>query len=116
MEDDTPAAGSVGVFIGPLSSFHDGKIILNFVCTTVTLARLMRDYQIPDTIIISLPHRGYDVYTPSLGLLLIHVAVFECGVRLPLHPTLRRAFVALELAPLQTSLGFWKHLTRFLVF
>ena len=32
-----------------------------------------------------------------------------------MHPTLHRALVVLELAPLQISPGFWKHLTGFLV-
>ena len=47
--------------------------------------------------------------------MLIHKAAFECGVRLPLQPTLHWALVVLELAPLQISPGFWKHLTGFLV-
>ncbi|KAK1583370.1 hypothetical protein Q3G72_023114 [Acer saccharum] len=34
---------------------------------------------------------------------------------LPLHPTLRRALLALGLAPLQISPWFWKHLVGFLV-
>ena len=33
----------------------------------------------------------------------------------PFSPSLRRALVALELSPLQLFLGFWKHLTGFLI-
>ena len=55
------------------------------------------------------------MYTLPPSVLLIHAAVFECGVRLPLYPTLPKALIALELAPLQISLGFWNHLMGFLV-
>ena len=88
---------------------------LNSVCTQDTLVQLREDYKIPDSITLSLPCRGYDAYTPPKDVLLIHKAAFDCGVRLPLHPSLRQALVALELAPLQISLNFWKHLTGFLV-
>ena len=46
---------------------------------------------------------------------MIHKAAFECGVRLPLYPTIRQALVVLKLAPFQILPGFWKHLTGFLV-
>ena len=105
----------VGVQTGSFALIHDGRIVPDSVCTQDTLAKLREEYMIPDNIILSLPHRGFDVYTPPQDRLLIHKAAFECGVRLPLHPTLRRALVALELAPLQISPGFWKHLTGFLV-
>ncbi|KAI9191678.1 hypothetical protein LWI28_011860 [Acer negundo] len=72
-------------------------------------------YQILDTISLSLPRWDQEVYNPPTDTLLIHAAAFECGVRLPFHPTLRRVVVALGLAPLQISLGLWKHLTGFLV-
>ena len=94
--------------------FED-RVVPNSVCTEDTLARLRREYQIPDTITLTLPHRGYDVYTPADDKVLLHVIAFECGVRLPLHPTLRKAPLALSLAPLQISPGFWKHLVGFLV-
>ena len=55
------------------------------------------------------------MYTPPPGRLVIHVSAFEFGVRLPLHPSLCRLLIALELAPLQLSPGFWKNLTGFLV-
>ena len=105
----------VGVQAGSFALFHGGRIVPDSVSTLDTLAQLREEYKIPDNITLSLPHRGYDVYTPPQDRLLIHKAAFECSVRLPLHPTLRRAFVTLELAPLQISLGFWKHLTGFLV-
>ena len=56
------------------------------------------------------------MYTPPPSVLLIHAVAFEWGVRLPFHPTLPRVLIALELAPLQISLGFLKHLMGFLVF
>ena len=80
-----------------------------------TFAKLRKEYRILDYITLSLSHRGYDVYTLPQDHLLIHKAAFECGVRLSLHPTFGRALVALELAPLWISSGFWKHLTGFLV-
>ena len=89
----------VGVQAGSFALFHDGRIVPDSVCTQDTLAKLREEYMIPDNITLSLPHRGFDVYTPPQDRLLIHKAAFECGVRLPLHPTLRRALVALELAP-----------------
>ena len=85
------------------------------MCTLDTLAKLRDEFKIPDYITLSIPHRGYDVYTPPQDYLLINKVAFECGVRLSLHPTLRRALVVLELALLQISPGFWKHLMRFLV-
>ena len=100
---------------GPLSSYNDVRIIPDFVCTVDTLACLRKEYQIPDTITLSPPHRGYDVYTPHPDLILLHVVAFECGVRLPLHPILRRVLYALELTSLQISSEFWKHMTGFLV-
>ena len=96
----------VGVQAGSFTIFHDRRIVPDSVCTQDTLVKLREEYMIPDNIILSLPHRGYDVYTPPPGRLLIHKAALECGVRLPLHPTLRQALVALELAPLQVSPGF----------
>ena len=114
-EGDIPAINLARVHTGPLSFFHDGRIIPDSVCTSDTLTRLRKTFRIPDHISLSLPHRGYDVYTPSAGRLLIHVAAFECGVRLPLHPSLHRLLVALELAPFQIFPRFWKNLTGFLV-
>ena len=67
------------------------------MCTPDTLTQLRRDYKIPDSITLSLSHQGYDVYTPPWDRLLIHKAAFECGVRLPLLPTLCQALIALEL-------------------
>ena len=95
-----------GVQTGSFASFHDGRIVPDSMCTLDTLTKLREEYKIPEYITLSLPHRGYDVYTPPQDCLLIHKTAFECGVRLPLHPTLRRAFVALELAPLQISPSF----------
>ena len=71
------------------------------MCTLDTLNKIREEYKIPDYITLSLPYRGYDVYTPPQDRLLIHKTAFECGVRLPLHPTLHRALVAPELSPLQ---------------
>ena len=105
----------VGVQSGSFASFHDGRIVPDSVCTLDTLAKLREEYKIPDYVTLSLHHRGYDVSTPPQDRLLILKATFECGVRLPLHPTLRRALVVLELALLQISPGFWKYLTGFLV-
>ena len=96
-------------------SFGEGRIISNLVCTADTLARLRRVYRIPDAIRLSFPRRGYDVYTPPVGCLLLHVAAFKCGVWLPLHPSISRLLIALGLTPLQISPGFWKNLTGFLV-
>ena len=106
---------SSGVLVGSLLPFCEGRIIPDSACTTDTLAQLKRVYKIPDAIRLSLPHQGYDVYTPPTSCLLIHVAAFECGVRLPLHPSISRLLVALGLAPQQISPGFWKNLTGFLV-
>ncbi|KAK4842005.1 hypothetical protein QYF36_014143 [Acer negundo] len=94
---------------------HEDQVTINSICTTDTLARLRKEYQILDVVTLTLPHRGYDVYTPVKGEVLIHVATFECGLRLPLHPTLRKILVTLGLAPLQISPGFYKHLLGFLV-
>ncbi|KAI9173466.1 hypothetical protein LWI28_001754 [Acer negundo] len=94
---------------------YEDRVTINSICTTDTLAHLRKEYQIPDDITLTLLHRGYDVYTSVKGEVLIHVAAFEYGIRLPLHPTLRRLLVALGLAPLQISPGFWKHLIGFLV-
>ena len=100
---------------GSLAPFHGDRIIPNSVCRAETLEELRSLYQIPDAIRLSVPHRGYDVYAPPANQLPIHKAAFECGVRLPLHPLLRRALISLELAPIQISPGFWKHLVGFLV-
>ena len=101
--------------MGSFAPYHDGRLVPDSMCTLDTLAKLREEYKIPDYVILSLSHRNYDVYTPPQDRLLIHKAAFECRVWLLLHPTLRRALVALELVPLQISPGFWKHLTGFLV-
>ena len=62
--DEGGDAIPVGVHAGPLSPFHDSRIIPESVCTLDTLAQLRWVYQIPDSIRLSLPHRGYEVYTP----------------------------------------------------
>ena len=104
-EGGEPDITLVRVQTGSFAAFHDGRIIPDSVCTVDTLNKLREEYKIPEYITLSLPHRGYDVYTPPQDRLLIHKAAFECGIRLPLHPTLHRALVALELAPLQISRG-----------
>ena len=96
----------MGVLAGPFSPFHDSRIVLESVCTLDTLDQLRWKYQIPDSISLSLPYRGYEVYAPPEGRLLIHKAAFECGVHLLFHPSLCRTLVALELAPLQLSTRF----------
>ncbi|KAK1550585.1 hypothetical protein Q3G72_021577 [Acer saccharum] len=106
---------SLGILVRPLPPFGEGRIIPDSVCTADTLAPLRRVYRIPDAIRLFLPHRGYDVYTPPASCLLIHVATFECGIRLSLHPSISRLLVTLGLAPLQISPEFWKNLTRLLV-
>ncbi|KAI9186208.1 hypothetical protein LWI28_014883 [Acer negundo] len=114
-DGDAPVVTLIGVHTGSYTFFHDGRIVPDSVCTMETLARLREEYKISDDIDLSLPHRGYDAYTPPRDVLLIQKMAFECGVRLSLHPTLLRALVSLELAPLQISPGFWKHLTGFSV-
>ena len=96
----------VGVQTGSFALFHDSRIVSDSVCTLDALNKLREEYKIPDYITLSLPHWGYNVYTLPQDRLLIHKAAFECGVWLPLHLTLRRALVALKLAPLQISPGF----------
>ena len=98
-EGGVPDVTLAGVHTGSFAAFHDGQIVPDSLCTMDTFAALKRDYKIPDSVTLSLPHRGYHVYTPPKNQLLIHKAAFECRVRLPLHPTLRWALVALELAP-----------------
>ncbi|KAI9196572.1 hypothetical protein LWI28_025093 [Acer negundo] len=88
---DAPIVTLTRVHTSSFASFHDGRIIPDSVCTVVTLAKLREEYRIPVNIDLSLPHRGYDVYTPPQDVLLIHKAAFECGVRLLLYPTLHRA-------------------------
>ena len=96
----------VGVQTDSFAFFHDGRIVHDSVYTLDTLAKLKEEYKILDYITLSFPHWGYDVFTPPRDRLLIHKATFECGVWLPLHSTLRRALVLLELAPLQLSPRF----------
>ena len=103
---DILPADSLGILAGPLLPFGEGRIISDSVCTDDTLTLLRKVYRIPDAIRLSFPHRGYDMYSPPSGCLLIHVVAFECGVRLPLHPSISRLLVALGLAPLQISPRF----------
>ena len=84
-------------------------------CTAADLSRLRRDFNIPHDLELTLPSKNYDVYVPPPGHLPIHVAAFEGGVRLPLHPTLRRALCAFGLAPMQLVPGFLRNLVGFLV-
>ncbi|KAK0604654.1 hypothetical protein LWI29_017877 [Acer saccharum] len=85
------------------------------LCTVSVLSRLRHDFNIPDDVELYLPIEDYDAYTPPPGHLPIHVAAFDGGVRLPLHPTLRRALCAFGLAPMQLVPGFWRNLVGFLV-
>ena len=61
-EGDAPTISLTGVRLGPLSSFHDGRIVPNSVCTSDTLTRLRRNL------------RGYR--TTSGRLSLIRVMTF----------------------------------------
>ena len=89
--DEEGNAIPVGVHVGPLSPFHDSRIIPESVCTPDTLVQLRWVFQIPDSVRLSLPHRGYEVYSPPEGRLLIHRAAFECGVRLDSRTTIKAA-------------------------
>ena len=63
-EGGGPDVTLVGVQTGSFTPFHYGRIVPNSVCTLDTLNKLREEYKIPDYITLSLPPRGYDVYTP----------------------------------------------------
>ena len=65
MMGDDGSISLVGVQADSFAPFHDGRVVLDSVCTLDTLTKLREEYKIPDYITLSFPHRGYDVYTPS---------------------------------------------------
>ncbi|KAK2648570.1 hypothetical protein Ddye_016059 [Dipteronia dyeriana] len=85
---------------------HDFKVIPDSTIDLTSINRLKARYDIVDSVTISVPPKNYNVFSPPKGELLILFAALENGVRLPLHPNLRRALKALQLAPLLLTPGF----------
>lgn len=112
---DAPTINPLVVVGWVPSLYHDSQIVSGSTSTIDTLERLRKDYQIAPDIILSLLYQGYDIFSPHTGQFPIHMAAFECGVKLPHHPTLHRVLPALQLVPLQLTPGFWKNLVGFLV-
>ncbi|KAK1581387.1 hypothetical protein Q3G72_005600 [Acer saccharum] len=80
--------------------------------TKETLDSVRHQYNDPTDIFLSFPHEDFNAYLPTLKQLPIHVSVFSCGLRLPLHPTFHHA---LQFALMQLTPGFWCNLVGLLV-
>ncbi|KAL2523819.1 Uncharacterized protein Adt_08873 [Abeliophyllum distichum] len=65
------------------------------------LTRMREEYRIPSDIGLILPEPNERACSPRMGCTALHLNAFVSGMRLPLHPMLRRIMRAYALAPTQ---------------
>ncbi|GMN18949.1 hypothetical protein TIFTF001_050884 [Ficus carica] len=77
---------------------------VDFYTSAVTLgylAALRRDFQIPAEVELRVPGKNDLPSRPPPGYIALSAEYFRAGLRLPLHPFLRRALTRLNVAPAQ---------------
>ncbi|TXG49622.1 hypothetical protein EZV62_025497 [Acer yangbiense] len=67
-------------------------------------------YDIPPSIVLNIPPDGYDPTNPEQGDLPLPICAFDQGLRLPLHPFVRKLLVGLEIAPFQLGPFGWRNI------
>ncbi|KAL2490756.1 Plus3 domain-containing protein [Abeliophyllum distichum] len=74
------------------------------------LVKLREAYRIPDDIELILPEPNERACFPRRGCTALHLNAFVSGMRLPLHPMLRRILRAYDLAPTQVAPNGWSQM------
>ncbi|KAL2539405.1 Uncharacterized protein Adt_00383 [Abeliophyllum distichum] len=74
------------------------------------LTRMREQYRIPSDVELMLPGPNERAYFPREGCTALHLNAFVSGLRLPLHPMLRRILRAYSLAPTQVSPNGWSQM------
>ncbi|KAK1555114.1 hypothetical protein Q3G72_022137 [Acer saccharum] len=65
------------------------------------ISSLSSVYHIPKSVTLVVPHAGYDPVEPEEGNLPLPLSTFDQGLRLPLHPFVKKVLSGLEIAPFQ---------------
>ncbi|GMN20210.1 hypothetical protein TIFTF001_043032 [Ficus carica] len=84
---------------------------VDFYTSTVTpgyLAALRRDFQIPAEVDLRVPGENNLPSRPPPGYIALSAEYFRAGLRLPLHPFLRRALTRLNVAPAQLNANAYR--------
>ncbi|GMN54125.1 hypothetical protein TIFTF001_023260 [Ficus carica] len=84
---------------------------VDFYTSAVTpgyLAALMRDFQIPAEVDLRVPGENDLPSRPPPGYIALSAEYFRAGLRLPLHPFLRRALTRLNVAPAQLNANAYR--------
>ncbi|KAL2465116.1 Uncharacterized protein Adt_40967 [Abeliophyllum distichum] len=74
------------------------------------LTKMREQYRIPSDIELILPGPNERACFPREGCTALHLNAFVSGMRLPLHPMLRRILRAYALAPTQVSPNGWSQM------
>ncbi|KAL2531480.1 Uncharacterized protein Adt_04831 [Abeliophyllum distichum] len=74
------------------------------------LTRMREQYRIPSDVELILPGPNERACFPREGCTALHLNAFVSGLRLPLHPMLRRILRAYSLAPTQVSPNGWSQM------
>ncbi|KAL2498328.1 Uncharacterized protein Adt_23878 [Abeliophyllum distichum] len=127
MEDMLPIRGIDGstgeaLPIGPAPGLREGSdpyrmevvrwaaLDVPSIMVEEDLTRLREQYKIPSDVELILPGPNERACFPREGCTALHLNAFVSGLRLPLHPMLRRILRAYSLAPTQVSPNGWSQM------
>ncbi|KAL2490852.1 Uncharacterized protein Adt_26480 [Abeliophyllum distichum] len=127
MEDVLPIRGIDGntgeaLPIGPASGLREGTdpyrvevvrwaaLDLPSILVEEDLTKMREQYRIPSDVQLILPGPNERACFPREGCTALHLNAFVSGMRLPLHPMLRRILRAYVLAPTQVSPNGWSQM------
>ncbi|KAL2524377.1 Uncharacterized protein Adt_09431 [Abeliophyllum distichum] len=127
MEDVLPIRGIDGntgeaLPIGPAPGLREGTdpyrmevvrwaaLDLPSILVEEDLTKMREQYRIPSDIELILPGPNERACFPREGCTALHLNAFVSGMRLPLHPMLRRILRAYALAPTQVSPNGWSQM------
>lgn len=79
--------------------------------TSLFLATLREEFRIPPDVELLVPGEGDLPSQPPPGYVALSAEYFRAGLRLPLHPYLRRALTRLNVAPMQLNTNAYHILT-----
>ncbi|KAL2493394.1 Uncharacterized protein Adt_29022 [Abeliophyllum distichum] len=127
MEDVLPIRGIDGntgeaLPIGPAPGLREGTdpyrmevvrwaaLDLPSILVEEDLTKMREQYRIPSDVELILPGPNERACFPREGCTALHLNAFVSGMRLPLHPMLRRILRAYALAPTQVSPNGWSQM------
>ncbi|KAL2503833.1 Uncharacterized protein Adt_19454 [Abeliophyllum distichum] len=127
MEDVLPIRGIDGntgeaLPIGPAPGLREGSdpyrtevvrwaaLDLPSILVEEDLTKMREQYRIPLDVELKLPGPNERACFPREGCTALHLNAFVSGMRLPLHPMLRRILRAYSLAPTQVSPNGWSQM------